>query len=215
MEALIESGEDWLEPLLDLRNELAETQIPEKKHLYRDYRRMNGKVKVMKKGDDWDIIRGPYTFDYCKYLLRKLLEIQKDVRENGPHPDIQLIQPEELEEIRRIWMAQRSDWNDSLAQIYEEVMGESLNFTKDDLGSFSQAEQDLLNEICEKHNLPLRLVTKLLDVEHQMQGMSRRSSVYNRIGDVLSEDWLSEEEIREQIAKPEGIDTRRRNLRYL
>jgi len=215
MEALIESGEDWLEPLLELRNELAETQIPEKKHLYRDYRRMNGKVKVMKKGDDWDIIRGPYTFDYCKYLLRKLLEIQKDVRENGPHPDIQLIQPEELEEIRRIWMAQRSDWNDSLAQIYEEVMGESLNFTKDDLGSFSQAEQDLLNEICEKHNLPLRLVTKLLDVEHQMQGMSRRSSVYNRIGDVLSEDWLSEEEIREQIAKPEGIDTRRRNLRYL
>lgn len=215
MEALIENGEDWLEPLLELRNELAETQIPEKKHLYRDYRRMNGKVKVMKKGDDWDIIRGPYTFDYCKYLLRKLLEAQKSVRENGPYPDIQLIQPEELEEIRRIWMTQRSDWNDSLVQIYQEVMGEDLEFTKDDLGSFSQTEQDLLNEMCEKHNLPLRLVTKLLDVEHQMQGMARRSSVYNRIGDVLSEDWLSEEEIREHIEKPDAIDTRRRNLRYI
>ncbi len=215
MEALIESGEDWLEPLLELRNELAETQIPEKKHLYRDYRRMNGKVKVMKKGDDWDIIRGPYTFDYCKYLLRKLLEAQKSVQQNGPYPDIQLIQPEELEEIRRIWMTQRSDWNDSLVQIYKEVMGEALEFTKDDLGSFSQAEQDLLNEMCEKHNLPLRLVTKLLDVEHQMQGMARRSSVYNRIGDVLSEDWLSEEEIREHIEKPDAIDIRRRNLRYI
>ena len=45
MEALIDNGEEWLEPLLDFRNYLAETQIPDKKHLFRDYKRMNGKVQ--------------------------------------------------------------------------------------------------------------------------------------------------------------------------
>ena len=215
MTALIESGEDWLEPLLEFRNELADTQIPENKHLYRDHRRMNGKIKAMKRGENWEIIRGPYTFEYSKNLLRKLLEAQKSVRKNGPNPNLSLIMPEELHEIRRIWMTQRSDWDDSVAKIYEEVMGERLDWTKDDLGSFSQNEQDLLKKICDDHKLPLRLVTKLLDVEQQMQGMTRRSSVYNRIGAVLSEDWISEEEAKKAMATPDAIDTKRRGLRHV
>jgi DNA sulfur modification protein DndC len=214
MEALIENGEDWLEPLLEFRNELAETQIPEKKHLYRDHRRMNGKIKAMKKGDNWEIIRGPYKFEYSKSLLRKLLEAQMSVRKNGPNPDFILIQTEEIHEIRRIWMTQRSDWDDSVAKIYQEVTGETLDWTKDDLGSFSWNEQELLQKICDKRNLPLRLVTKLMDVEQQMQGMTRRSTIYNRIGDVLSEDWLSEEETKRQMVSPGAIDTKSRSLRH-
>jgi DNA sulfur modification protein DndC len=214
MEALIESGEDWMEPLLEFRNELAETQVPEKKHLYRDHRRMNGKIKAMKRGENWEIIRGPYTFEYSKILLRKLLEAQKSVRENGPNPQFTLIQQKELHEIRRIWMTQRSDWDDSVAKIYEEVMGEHIDWTKDDLGSFSQTEQDLLKKICDEQKLPLRLVTKLLDVELQTQRMTHRSSIYNRIGDVLSEDWLSEEEAKKKMAMPDAIDTKRRSLRH-
>jgi len=213
MEALIENGEDWLEPLLDFRNELAGTQIPEKKHLYRDHRRMDGKVKAMKKGDEWQIIRGPYKFEYQKELLRKLLEAQKSVRKNGPNPDFTLILPEELHEIRRIWMTQKSDWDDSVAKIYKDVTGETLDWTKDDLGTFSKNEQELLQKLCDKRKLPLRLVTKLMDVEQQMQGMTRRSSIYNKIGEVLSEDWLSEEEAKKKIATPDAVDTKRRGLR--
>src|SRR5208337_3133966 len=149
MTALIESGEDWLEPLLEFRNELADTQVPENKHLYRDHRRMNGKIKAMQKGDNWEIIRGPYKFDYQKALLRKLLEAQMKVRKNGPNPNFTLILPEELFEIRRIWMTQKSDWDDSVAKIYQEVTGETLDWTKDDLGSFSKAEQELLQKICD------------------------------------------------------------------
>src|SRR5208283_5164814 len=76
MEALIENGEDWLEPLLEFRNELAETQIPEKKLEFRDYRRMNGKVKFMERGNSREIIPGPYTLEYSKKLLTKLLKAQ-------------------------------------------------------------------------------------------------------------------------------------------
>ncbi|ABS54879.1 phosphoadenosine phosphosulfate reductase [Methanoregula boonei 6A8] len=215
MEALIESGEDWMEPLLDFRNELAETQIPEKKLEYRDYRRMNGKVKFMQAGDSKKVIPGPYTLEYSKILLRKLLEAQKSVRKNGPNPNFSLILLEELQEIRRIWMTQKSDWNDSVVKIYEEVTGERLDWTKDDLGSFSQSEQDLLKKICDDQKLPLRLVTKLLDVERQMQGMTRRSSIYNRIGEVLSEDWISEDEVKKALINPKAVDTKRRSLRYV
>jgi len=215
MEALIESGEDWMEPLLDFRNELAETQIPEKKHIYRDHRRMNGKIKWMEKEDGRKIIYGPYKFEYSKELLRKLLTAQMNVRKNGPNPNFTLIQPEELHEIRHIWMTQKSDWDDSVAKIYQEVTGETLDWTKDDLGSFSKAEQELLQKICDAKKLPLRLVTKLMDVEQQMQGMTKRSSIYNRIGEVLSEDWMTEEEAKKQIANPDAIDKKRRTLRQV
>jgi DNA sulfur modification protein DndC len=209
MEALIENGEDWLEPLLEFRNELAETQIPEKKHLYREFKRMNGKVKVMERADGLHIIRGPYTFEYSKYQLRKLLEAQISVRKNGPNPNFSLILPEELYEIRRIWQTQRSDWEDSVARIYNEVTGENLDWVKDDLGVFSQSENELLKKICSDRNTPLRLVTKLLDVEQQMQGMTRRSSIYNRINDVFAEDWRSEEEIKTDMIKPDAVDSKR------
>jgi DNA sulfur modification protein DndC len=214
MEALIENGEDWLEPLLEFRNELAETQIPEKKLEFRDYRRMNGKVKFMERGNTREIIPGPYTLEYSKKLLTKLLKAQKSVRENGPNPNFSLIQLEELQEIRRIWMTQKSDWDDSVAKIYEEVMGEHLDWTKDDHGSFTQIEQDLLKKICDEHKLPLRLVTKLLDVEQQMQGMTRRSLIFKRIDEVLSEDWISAEDVRKALANPNAIDLKRRTLRH-
>ena len=209
MEALIESGEEWLEPLLEFRNELAETQIPEKKHLYRDYRRMDGKIKIMQKVDGPDIIRGPYTLDVSKKMLKTLLEAQISVRKNGPNPNLTLILPEELFEIRRIWQTQRSDWEDSVVHIYKEVTGENLEWAKDDLGTFSQTEKELLKNICEERNIPLRLVTKLLDVEQQLQGMNRRSSIYIRINEVLGEDWMSEEDARAVMVKPGAVDSRR------
>lgn len=214
MEALIDSGEDWLEPLLEFRNELAETQDPEKKHKYRDYRRMDGKIKAMQKGDRLEIIRGPYTLEFSKYLLKKLLETQLNVRKNGPDPNLTLILPEELHEIRQIWRSQRSDWEDSVVKIYQEVTGEMLDWAKDDLGSFSQMEKDILNKICEDHEVPLRLVTKLLDVEHELQGMTRRSSIYTRINEVFSEDWISEEEARIALQRKDAIDGRR-NIRLV
>jgi DNA sulfur modification protein DndC len=74
-------------------------------------------------------------------------------------------------------------------------MGTDLDWIQDDLGSFSGEEGKLLESICHKHDVPVQLVMKLLDVERQVQGMRRRSGIYSRIEDVLSEEWRSEEEI--------------------
>ncbi|NOR46499.1 MAG: DNA phosphorothioation system sulfurtransferase DndC [Methanosarcinaceae archaeon] len=193
MEALIDNGEEWLEPLLDFRNYLAETQIPDKKHLFREYKRMNGKVQYNRDGSG-NIIRGPYKLEFCKELLTSLLQAQIQIRKNGPNPEFNLILPEELHEIRRMWQMNRGDWQDSLPEIYKEAIGEDLDWVKDDLGMFTSNEDNLMDQICANHDVPLKLVKKLLEAERQVQGMSRRSSIYSKIDDILSEEWRSEEE---------------------
>lgn len=193
MEALIDNGEEWLEPLLDFRNYLAETQIPEKKHLFREYKRMSGKVQYNRDGSG-NIIRGPYKLEFCKELLTSLLQAQIQIRKNGPNPEFNLILPEELHEIRRMWQMNRGDWQDSLPDIYKEVTGEDLDWVKDDLGMFTSNEDNLMDMICANHDVPLKLVKKLLEAERQVQGMSRRSSIYSKIDDILSEEWRSEDE---------------------
>jgi len=198
MEALIDNGEEWLEPLLDFRNFLAETQIPEKKHIYREYKRMNGKVQFNRDGSG-NVIRGPYKFEFCKELLTKLLQAQVQMRKTGPDPNLNLILPEELHEIRRMWQMNRGDWHDSLPAIYKDVTGEDLAWVKDDLGMFTSDEDSLMGEICTKNNVPLNLVKKLVEIERQMQGMSRRSSIYSKIEDILGEEWRPEEDFTKEV----------------
>lgn len=203
VQALIDNGEEWLEPLLEYRDMLSETQVIENKHIYRDYKRLNGKAKF-KKGTH-ELVRGPYKFEYSQLFLRKLLETQKKVRENGPNSQVNLILPEELHEIRRIWRMARGDWHDTVPKIYREVMGGDLDWSYDDVGSFSSSEHKILENICTKNDVPVRLVTKLLDVERQFQGMKRRSSIYTQIEDVLSEIWGSEEEVISDLKEKEAM----------
>lgn len=192
MEAMIDSGEDWMEPLLDFRDFLATTQDPEKKHLYRDYKRRTGQVSVK----DGKLIRGPYRLDFCKELLQRLLETQLLIQKNGPNPNQELITEAELHEIRRIWRTERQDWQDSLPQIYTQVLGTSLEWLQDDIGAFSGQEYHLLNDICEEHAIPTDLVARLLEQERQMQGMQRRAGIFQRIDGVLNQEWRDEATIR-------------------
>jgi len=50
MEALIENGEDWMEPLLNLRDHLATTTDPQRKREFRDIRGRDGRVIFKKDG---------------------------------------------------------------------------------------------------------------------------------------------------------------------
>jgi DNA sulfur modification protein DndC len=194
MEALVASGEEWMRPLLEIRDFLASTQDPEKKSLYRDYKRRQGFISYKSDGSG-KISRGPYKLGVCKDILTRVLKAQVDVRKRGPDPNMQLILPEELHEIRRIWRMERGDWEDSVPQIYRDTIGADLDWVRDDLGAFSHKESVLLEELCKAHDLPARLVTKLLDAEMQLQGMSRRSSVYSRIEKILGEEWRTEEDL--------------------
>ena len=194
MEGFIDSGEDWMLPLLEFRDYLADTQDPEKKPDIREHRRSNGQVTIINN----KLIHGPYTLDFCKQLLKMLLETQEKVRQEGPDPDIKLITDDELDEIRNIWRTQRQDWEDTVPKIHNEVVGKR-EWIVDDTTSFTASDKRLLSKICDEKGVPVTLVSKLLDTERQMDGMSRRAGIQSRIDTIFHEDWRSEAEVRESI----------------
>jgi len=197
MEALIDSGEEWMEPLLEIRNLLASTQDPEVKPQYREFKRRTGFVSFNTKNGK--MVPGPYKLEFCKEVLRKLLHAQSQVRKNGPDPSAELIGHEELVEIRRIWRTERGDWQDSVPEICKDVIGSDMVWTKDDIGPFGVSELALLEKICNERKTPPMLLVKLISAELSSQGMSRRSSVYSKIERILGEEWRSPEEILAQL----------------
>jgi len=199
MEAMIDNGAEWLEPLLKYRDLLASTQDPLVKLQVRDLKRRNG--QVMPKADG-GFIPGPYKPKTRKDLLRRLLETERLVRRDGPNPEERLISKEELEAIRRIWRAETQDWEDSVPKIYREVTGEDLDWATDEQPVFSSEERRLLDDICARHQVPSAMVAKLLDIERELHGMSRRSSVNQKLSAVFDEDWRSEEEITSTGSEP-------------
>lgn len=188
MEAMIDSGEDWLEPLLEFRDLLAETQLPEKKRLYREFRRRSGHVAFIK-GTDTPV-PGPYTLEFCKSLLTRLLETQVRVqREAPPGDDTLLIHDAELHEIRRIWKAERGDWADTVPQIVCGALGRDLDWVVEDTVTFTADDRHLLDELCTNRSVPTELVIQLLDVERAAHGLKRRHAVHTKIEDLFRQEW--------------------------
>lgn len=200
MEATIKSGETWLQPLLDFRNKMADTQEPEKKHEFRSYRRRTGVVSYKKEKEDGSItglIYGPYTMDFRKELLRGLLQAQKLIQKHGPNPNERLITDLELLKIRHIWRFEEGDWEDSIPQIYHEVTGNEIPVPKDTW--YGETEFHVLTEVCKELDIPVGLLTELLDAEKKQHGMKKRSQIFNSIDSVLKKDWRSREQIFAEI----------------
>ena len=211
MENLIDSGEDWMEPLLELRQELKETQDPDKKLEIRDFKRRDGQVMFYTDGTE-KITPGPYKMEFRKEFLKKLLEAQNKVRKNGPDPKMNLILEEEIHEIQKIWRMEQGDWENSAYQTYEKITGKKISPIQEDLGGFSKVEQEILDDVCKKNNVPKLLVSRLLHAEFDSQGMTRHSKVFTKIGKILSEEWRGIEEL--DTIKKELKDKKDEKRRY-
>ena len=198
LKALMDNGETWLQPLLEIHDYLVSTQKPENKLLYREYKRKDGKVWL--KTDKSGISPGPYKLEVRKQILAMVLNAQNSVNLKNPDSKLQLILPEELYEIRRLWRTKESDWEDSLPNIYREIIGTDLEWLQDDV-AFSLKEKSLLIEISNKHNVPYKVPMKLIDVALQSKGMTRRSSIYKKINQIFSEEWRTQEEVLTEIKK--------------
>jgi len=195
MESMIQSGEDWMKPLLDLRDWLVTTQNPKIKKKIRNFRRRSGKVQYKEMNGSMKLIWGPFTFSFRKEILQRLLEAQQSIQKNGPNSDEKLISEDELMKIRQLWLFEEGDWQDSLPQIYERITGKKLNVPKDDWAGMGGLELRILQEVCEKQNVPVGLLTELFDAQRRQHGMSRRSAIYNDIDTILKKDWRTREEV--------------------
>jgi len=200
MEAMIQNDEEkeWMQPLLDIRNDLDVQDDRDK----RDFRRIWGEVQLFERNIDGELsvepIPGPYTKYWREHWLRRVLEAQTKVRRTAPENmrDITLITNEELSEIRRIWLEEKHEFDDSLPRIYAEVTDEPFidirpgaNYSL--LGS---DEWNVLEEICDGDAMHLELMAKLLDTERQFRKMARRVGVYDALEKCFASSSRSQDE---------------------
>lgn len=201
MENLVDGGEDWMAPLLEFRDWLSETQRPENKSKYRSHKRRNGRIAFIRNTEK--LSHGPYKLEYRRKFLRRLLEIQKEIRIEGPNPDMILIAPEELELIREHW--REEEWADSVAEICREVGGDDSLLGVVDGGAFNKDDFELLGRLCAEVGLPVDLPAKLINQGQRMQGMSRRAGILNKIDSIFGEDWFNEDEMQELKRRSDAV----------
>jgi DNA sulfur modification protein DndC len=187
LNAMIQNNDEkeWLQPIVDFRRELDIVNDREK----RDFRRLRGEVQLFERNIEGETsvepIPGPYTKYWREYWLRKLLTAQKEMRENAPENmrDITLISQAELSEIRRIWLEEKHEFDDSVPRIYEEVTGEVFKDPRPgaDQSILGSDEWGVLEEICEGDGMHLELMARLLDTERQFKKKTRRVGIYESL----------------------------------
>jgi len=189
MSAMIQNDQEkeWMKPLLELRNEL---DLADDRHL-RDFRRMDGRVQLFHDGT----IPGPYTKASRENWLTKLLTAQTWVRNNGPEhvKRIELITMEELHEIRRIWLLEKKEIEDSLPAIFELATGEEFPGSK---GAMSISAEMLasLRELCGEDALHYEMMRDLIATEQKFASMTRRKGLMDELEKAIKRSYYRDRE---------------------
>jgi DNA sulfur modification protein DndC len=207
MTAMVQNDEEkeWMRPLMELRNALDFRNMvgpdgENSDHHLRDFRRMSGNIQMQNgdgPGQKDKIIPGPYTQESRAQWLRKLLEAQTWIRKNGPKDvrKIELITLPELQEIRRIWVVEKHEMEDSLPRIYTEATGEPFPGTRlDDNLVLGESEMQLLREVCGGDKLQFELARELLSVERQQRVQIRRAGLFEKLEKSISRHYYDSRE---------------------
>lgn len=206
MNAMIKNDEEkaWMLPLLEFRNYIASMEDHNVDRNRRDFRRMTGKLTW----HNGRLVHGPYTKEVREDFLRKLLELDILIHEIGPHEikDVPLITMDELRQIRKIWLDEKREFDDSLPRIYEEVTGKpfidpAIKTNK----YYGQAEWNLLDEVCKElypdEVLLQEMQARLLDVEAKSSTMIRRRNIKKTIEEEIKYCYYKDEEDALEMAR--------------
>lgn len=196
MEAMIANDEEkaWMTPLLDFRNEFGDLEGDRER---RSFRRMNGEIR----GSYHMLYHGPYLKEYREKWLRKLLTIQKDINQNGPEEvkDLELISLPELQAIRRIWVFDKHEFDDSLPGIYKSVTGrefEDPTWIRSE--TFGKEEWDILKKTCSDsypdEELVFEMMYSLLDVENRANSLNQRKGILEKLEACIKRNFYKNEE---------------------
>lgn len=145
MEALIDNGEEWMEPLVEFRNILADHRNDP---TWREERRRNDQEGI-----------GPYTPAKRAYMLELLLKAQKQIQDE--EQDMGLINFQELVAIQVMWHRD-AIFNFSVADIYNKVYGTNLKGS--DFSDNAIFEKEILKEVCNSRK-DFDLINELLEIQ--------------------------------------------------
>ncbi len=201
MEAMImnDAQKEWMTPLLDLRNEIGDAEADRER---RDFRKMRGNVFLY----NGKLVHGPYKREVRERWLRRLLEVQKQINEDGPEEfaDLELITKEELNKIRQIWLEEKHEFQDRLPEIYEEVMGKKLELEYHSGSAYGDEEWQLLQKVCvdmyKEEELAFELSYRLIDIENRFSTLQKRKGIYSSLENEVKKCYFSGEKDAEEFA---------------
>lgn len=195
MEAMIanDSEKEWMTPLLEFRNEIGDEKTDKSR---RDFRRRGGYLQ----GCNGTLNYGPYTKQTREMWLEKLLKMQIEINQNGPEEfeNLELITIPELIEIRKIWVNENHEFDDSLPKIYEKVTGKPFPdksiYTST---SFKEAEWKILSDVCKPENnngetMLFELMYTLIDIESKSNMMNNRKGILDMIEKTIKKNFYKD-----------------------
>ena len=179
MEAMIANDEEkaWMTPLLEFRNEFGDEEQDRER---RSFRKLGGFLQ----GSFGRLHHGPYKKEVREAWLERLLRMQEEIKQEGPEgfDDVSLITMEELRAIRRIWVFDKHEFDDSLPAIFEGVTGKKFLDTEW-VGSeaFRKDEWDVLKSVCEdlfpEEELTFEMLYSMIDIENQSNSLNQRKGI--------------------------------------
>ena len=196
MEAMIlnDQEKEWMSILLEFRNEFGNEEGDRER---RSFRRIRGNLQ----GNYGKLFHGPYKKEVREYWLERLLNIQKEIQENGPEEfsDLELIRIPELQAIRRIWVNDKHEFDDSLPKIYEKVVGKEFEDPEwIHYENFEAEEWDILKEVCEEmfpdEELAFEMMYSLVDVENKSSGVNQRKGILDSVNSIIGKTCYKNEE---------------------
>jgi DNA sulfur modification protein DndC len=218
MLAMIQNDEDkkWMIPLSIFREEKLNTSNDFK---HRDFRRLDKNINIYKTKEGHALIHGPYKQHYREELLYELLKAQTTIRKNAIEgmEDFELISLEELEEIRRIWVDEKHEIEDSVPRIYKQATGKKYPaLDSDERQLFSKEDLEILKSIAasdkDEDGILYQMLREMLHVEQNYRGAYRRHGIFESLEKTLKQHaFLNKEEALEfklmQIDTSDGIES--------
>lgn len=176
MEGLIDNGEDWMQPLADIRNFLIETRDNPWK--YREREKRDG---TQKEGQ-W----GPYTAETRAEILRRILTAQKLLEETE---GVELITHQELVLIQYYWYREKYYFKNTVSNIYNKIYKSELDMSKQE--EKVRQEIDLLKNSCSQEPKDVELIQDLLALQKTKTLMIRKrglqSDIENRLNQYIDD----------------------------
>lgn len=196
MEAMISNDDEkaWMSVLLEFRNKFGDEEHDRER---RSFRKMAGFLQ----GSYKQLHHGPYKKEIREEWLKDLLEIQKDINENGPEEfqNLELITIPELRIIRRIWVKEKHEFEDTLPRIYEEVFEKEFDdpewiapeaFKSDEW----EILKSVVNELYPDEELAFEMAYSLIDIENHSNSLNQRKGVTDSLEACIKKTFYKNEE---------------------
>lgn len=175
---LVNKGYSWLQPLLDLRQNMADVRNHSENRLPI---RRNLQNAVNADGDNL----GMYDPEYRIKLLKQVLNAQRVVQKD--RPEIELITNQELVAIQVIWHRDSAYYNikftETVSHIYNKIYDKEIEMEKH--AEKIQRELDLLKSVCADEPSDYDLINELLALQRNKALLNRKRGLKEDIERVI------------------------------